>query len=75
MDIEKIDLEELIKSFKVLEKESFKLYLKDIWNDLSQRNIDKNVTGISKITFSAYYKLPGIISDRLFNVLDDNFIL
>ena len=46
MDIEKIDLEELIKSFKVLEKESFKLYLKDIWNDLSQRNIDKNVTGI-----------------------------
>ena len=72
MDIEKIDLEELIKSFKVLEKESFKLYLKDIWNDLSQRNIDKNVTGISKITFSAYYKLPGIISDRLFNVLDEN---
>ena len=71
-EIEKIDLEDLIKSFKVTDKEAFKLYLKDIWNDLSQRNIEKNIAGISKITFSSYYSLPGIISDRLFNVFDSS---
>ena len=69
---EKIDLEELISSYKVTDKEAFKLYLKDIWNDLSQRTKDNNITGISKITFSSYYELPGIISDRLFNVLDES---
>ena len=69
---EKIDLEELISSYKVTDKEAFKLYLKDIWNDLSQRTKDSNITGISKITFSSYYELPGIISDRLFNVLDES---
>ena len=50
---EKIDLEELISSYKVTDKEAFKLYLKDIWNDLSQRTKDSNITGISKITFSS----------------------
>jgi Ca2+-binding EF-hand superfamily protein len=69
---EKIDLEELISSYKVTDKEAFKLYLKDIWNDLSQRTKENNITGISKITFSSYYELPGIISDRLFNVLDES---
>ena len=72
MSVEKIDLEDLIKSFKVTDKEAFKSYLKDIWNDLSQRNLEKDITGISKITFSSYYNLPGIISDRLFNVFDSN---
>ena len=71
-EIEKIDLEDLIKTFKVTDKEAFKLYLKDIWNDLSQRNVEKNIAGISKITFSSYYDLPGIISDRLFNVFDSS---
>ena len=71
-EIEKIDLEDLIKTFKVTDKDAFKLYLKDIWNDLSQRNLEKNIAGISKITFSSYYDLPGIISDRLFNVFDSS---
>ena len=69
---EKIDLEQLISSFKVSNKETFKSYLKDIWNDLTQRNNEKHVSGISKITFSSYYNLPGIINDRLFNVIDSN---
>ena len=71
-ETEKIDLEDLIKTFKVTDKDAFKLYLKDIWNDLSQRNLEKNIAGISKITFSSYYDLPGIISDRLFNVFDSS---
>ena len=46
---EKIDLEELISSFKVQNKEIFKSYLKDIWSDLTQRNNEKHVSGISKL--------------------------
>ena len=71
-ETEKIDLEELISSFKVQDKSAFKNYLKEIWIDLSQRNNDKSNNGISKITFSSYYNLPGLILDRLFNVLDSN---
>ena len=71
-ETEKIDLEELISSFKVQDKTAFKNYLKEIWIDLSQRNNDKSINGISKITFSSYYNLPGLILDRLFNVIDSN---
>ncbi len=71
-ETEKIDLEELISSFKVQDKNIFKIYLKEIWADLSQRNNDNECSGISKITFSSYYQLPGLILDRLFNVLDSN---
>ena len=39
-ETEKIDLEELISSFKVQDKNIFKIYLKEIWADLSQRNND-----------------------------------
>ena len=71
-ETEKIDLEELISSFKVQDKNIFKIYLKEIWADLSQRNNDNQSSGITKITFSSYYQLPGLILDRLFNVLDSN---
>ena len=47
-ETEKIDLEELISSFKVQDKTAFKNYLKEIWIDLSQRNNDKSINGISK---------------------------
>ena len=72
IETEKIDLEELISSFKVQDKKVFKSYLKDVWADLTERNSEKKVSGISKITFSSYYNLPGIINDRLFNVIDEN---
>ena len=71
-ETEKIDLEELISNYKVADEEAFKAYLKELWLDLTQRNQDKSNTGISKITFSNYYNLPGIILDRLFSVLDTN---
>jgi Ca2+-binding EF-hand superfamily protein len=71
-ETEKIDLEELISNYKVSDEEAFKAYLKELWLDLTQRNQDKSNTGISKITFSNYYNLPGIILDRLFSVLDTN---
>lgn len=37
--------------------------------DLAQRSNDR-LKGINKLTFSSYYKLPGIISERLFAVFD-----
>ena len=63
----KVDLEKLIKNFKITNLDNFILYLKDVWNDLSQRSDKK---GISKVTFNSYYKLPGLISQRLFSVFD-----
>ena len=63
----KVDLEKLIKNFKITNLDDFILYLKDVWNDLSQRSDKK---GISKVTFNSYYKLPGLISQRLFSVFD-----
>jgi tRNA A-37 threonylcarbamoyl transferase component Bud32 len=71
-ETEKVDLEEIISSFKVQDKKVLRIYLKEIWLDLCQRNKEKENVGITKITFSSYYQLPGIILDRLFNVLDSN---
>ena len=78
---EKIDLNSLTKKLCVQELKSFELYLKDVWVDLYSRiNKNKNDTpelsikpkGLSKVIFNSYYALPGIIGERLFNVLDTN---
>ena len=78
---EKIDLNSLTKKLCVQELKSFGLYLKDVWVDLYSRiNKNKNDTpelaikpkGLSKVIFNSYYALPGIIGERLFNVLDTN---
>jgi hypothetical protein len=49
--VEKIDVDELIKDFKVLNLGSFSNYLKEIWRDLTQRS-DSKSKGINKLTFS-----------------------
>ena len=86
ISVDKIDFEDLIKDFKVLNLDNFISYLKEVWKvsficlyqDLSSRSEDKT-KGISKVTFSKvidklnqYYDLPGIISERLFAVFDKN---
>ena len=65
---EKLDINLLIKSFKVVNIEVFKSYLKEIWLDLTERSEKKK--GIDKITFNSYYQLPGILSLRLFSVFN-----
>ena len=67
--VDKIDVELLLEDFRVKNKDALLVYLKELWKDLSQRSEDK-VKGINRITFSKYYDLPGIISERLFNVFD-----
>ena len=66
---EKLDINLLIKSFKVVNIEIFQSYLKEIWLDLTERSEKKK--GIDKITFNSYYRLPGILSLRLFSVFDN----
>ena len=73
---EKIDLGELTKPYQITDAVSFHRYLSVIWSDLAQRSKEPK-KGIEKLTFIKYYRLPGIILDRLFSVLDrskDGFI-
>jgi Ca2+-binding EF-hand superfamily protein len=67
----KIDVEELMNDFRIQDIEALHIYLKELWKDLSQRS-DNQSKGINLVTFNSYYKLPGIILDRLFNIFDGN---
>ena len=69
--LEKVNFDELIKEFVIEDTVSFTNYLREIWKDLAQRSKEKS-KGITKLTFSKYYGLPGIINDRLFEVFDKN---
>ena len=66
-----IAFDELIKDYQVDSPSCFVNYLAEIWRDLAKRSDDKK-KGINKITFSKYYELPGLISERLFSVFDAN---
>lgn len=71
----------LTSNLKVSDKKAFNNYLRDLWPDLLNRRIknenDKVINrkqqdsvGITKLIFSNYYYLPGIIGERLFHVFD-----
>ena len=71
----------IVANLKIADKNEFNCYLKEIWIDLMNRitnnendniNNDKrqNLIGLTKLIFSKYYSLPGIIGDRLFRVFD-----
>ena len=70
----------LTANLKLSNSPNFENYLKEVWTDLVNRrtknvndpiNMNKNqIQGITKLIFSKYYSLPGIIGDRLFRVFD-----
>lgn len=64
-----IDGEALLDNFRIQNGQNFPYYIKSIWKDLSRRS-DNPEKGFSKVIFSNYYDLPGIISTRLFNHMD-----
>lgn len=64
-----IDGEALLDSFKISNTANFPLYIKSVWKDLSRRS-DNSDKGFCKVIFSNYYELPGLISTRLFNLMD-----
>ena len=70
-DQEKIDLGELINHYQISDPITLQNYLSTIFSDLAKRSKEPE-KGIEKLTFNKYYELPGIISDRLFSVLDRN---
>ena len=51
-------------------------YFRDIYKDLCSRSDDKQ-KGVNKISFLDYCQLPGLLTERLFAVLDndkDNYL-
>ena len=81
MEINSIRLAELTANLKVNDVNAFNSYLKEVWIDLVGRitknendkiikNKRQDLIGITKLIFSKYYSLPGIIGDRLFRVFD-----
>ena len=73
-DIEKINFNDITCEYEVKNKEAFAQYLKQVWKDLLGRSGDTNEAskGIDKVTFQKYYELPGLISERLFSVFDND---
>jgi len=83
MEKKSFKLADLTANLKVYDIKSFDAYLKEIWIDLISR-ITKNendkinnkkrqdLIGLTKLIFTKYYSLPGIIGDRLFRVFDSN---
>ena len=69
--VEQVDLNTIIKKYQVQDINTFQNYLAEIWGDLARRGKEPS-KGIKKITFTQYYELPGIISDRLYAVFDRN---
>ena len=83
MEKKSFELANLTGNLKISNKSNFKKYLKEIWIDLISRytknendkiknNARQDLVGITKLIFSKYYSLPGIIGDRLFRVFDSN---
>ena len=73
----------LTGNLKLSEKTGFESYLKEVWidlisritkneNDKNDKTIRQDIIGITKLLFTKYYSLPGIIGDRLFRVFDSN---
>ena len=52
----------------------FILYLSEIWQGLTKEvhSLDNKVNGINLFAFNKYYNLPGLIGQRLFNILDSD---
>ena len=69
VNVEKINFESLVGSYRVPSLNSFANYLAQVWRDLAKRSNEKK-KGINKITFAKYYELPGLINERLFQLFD-----
>jgi len=69
-DKDVIDMNILRKVLEISDIQLFPLYLKEVYKDLVDRAESNKKTGISRITFYGYVKLPVLIADKLFNAID-----
>ena len=67
-----IDFNEIKKIISVENEELFRIYLKEIYKDLADRNETNRKKGIMKLIFFDYIKLPMFISEKLFTVFDED---
>lgn len=65
-----IDFNEIRKTAGIFDKEQFSEYLKEVYKDLFNRSSTNNKTGISKISFVEYLKIPIFICEKLFSSFD-----
>ena len=70
------DKVELVEDERLLQDSEFKKnvaipYFKDIYKDLSAQSAEKS-KGVDKNALIGYCQLPGILGERLFDVLDIN---
>ena len=83
MEKESPKLAYLSANLRIANASGFENYLKDVWidlisritkneNDKHDKNLRQDLVGLTKIIFSKYYALPGIIGNRLFRVFDSN---
>jgi len=64
--------EDLRESLDIKDTTIFSIYLKEIYKDLADRAESDKKSGISKITFWEYMKIPVFISEKLFFALDQD---
>ena len=67
---EYIDFEYLQKTLGLSDTSLFLTYLKEVYNDLSEKVNEKKRKGINIVTFYDYLKIPIFISEKLFAALD-----
>lgn len=65
-----IDLAKIKQILTISDTNLFHIYMKEIFKDLIERAESNKTSGVSKVTFYEYLKLPIFISDKLFNVFD-----
>lgn len=65
-----LEFSELQDSLNIKSKELFKHYIKEVYKDLSEKDINGRKVGISKITFFEYIKIPIFICESIFKSFD-----
>lgn len=67
-----LDFQKIRRKTQIKDINSFNIYLKNIFSDLSRRDQSQKIKGIDKIAFIKYMNIPFIVGEKLFKVLDTN---
>ena len=67
-----VDFDSLQQLLGLNDMTLFLSYLKEVFKDLSESSEDIIKKGVNKVTFYDYVKLPILIADKLFSILDIN---
>jgi Ca2+-binding EF-hand superfamily protein len=65
-----IDLAKIKQILTISDANLFHIYMKEIYKDLIERAESSKTSGVSKVNFYEYMKMPIFICEKLFNVFD-----